>query len=158
MTGDPARRAASARIGWITTMVGTVALVARWGYGFAPDVLVWPVFAVSSVYVERRSFAWITNNVTDELVTAVLVLGLATALLARPPSGSVGAGAARRARRRRALDTAIRVQAAALLLVNAFTYGLAFLAALPWTLAVFPVAYTVAVAGFGRWESEDSAN
>lgn len=158
MTGDPARRAASARIGWIATLAGTVALVARWGYGFAPDVLVWPVFAVSSVYVERRSFAWITNNVTDELATAVLVLGLATALLARPSRGAVGAGAASRARRRRAVDTAIRVQAAALLLVNAFTYGLAFLAALPWTPAVFPVAYWVAAAGFGGRASEDSAN
>lgn len=137
---------------------GAVLLVARWVYGFAPEALVRPVYAVWSIFIEQHTFAWITNNVTDELATTGFVFGVAAALLERGRGGPTGDVRPGRSDRRRAVDAAIRVQATALLLVNAFTYGLAFLLVLPWTAAVFPATYGLVRAWRAHRASHSSAN
>lgn len=132
-------------------LAGSSALlcVARFGYGFAPDALIWPVFAVSSLYIEQRRFAWITNNVTDECAMAGLLIGVVMVVLARKES-STGPSAA--------FAIAVWAQAAALLSAILFTFGIDFLKAVLWVLPVFPVAYGLARSWLRRRSITSVAN
>lgn len=138
--------------GLVLAGVSALLCVARYGYGFAPDAMVWPVFAVSSLYIEQRRFAWITNNVTDEWAMVGLLTGLVMGVLARKQS-PVG-----RPESREAFAIAVWAQAVALLVAILFTFGIDFLKAVVSTLPVFPVAYAVARSRLRRRSSSSVAN
>lgn len=134
---------AARRIGTPLALTGGVVLVLRHVFLIAPEWLEWPVFAVSSLFLKRRSFEMINNNVMDEWGAMLLLVGTVCVLFAREPVEDEQVAAARLS----AFLAAAWAQAAAFGAVLLLTFGLDFFAGLLLSLPVFPVVYRVT---FGR--------
>lgn len=128
------------KVGWPLALAGGLVLFLRHGLLIAPEWLNIDVFAVSSLFVQRRTLGLINNNVMDEIGVVMLIAGTICIVMARERTEDVSTDYARL----RALLVAVWAQAAAFLLVMLFTFGLDFFAALLLSLAVFPVAFGVA--------------
>jgi hypothetical protein len=63
-------------VGFLLALAGAGLAVARFRYGVKPAFLDATTFAIRSTYLETRSFALITNNLTDELAALLLLAGL----------------------------------------------------------------------------------
>lgn len=127
------------RLGLLSFFLGVVLAVARLHFRWAPDVLRTKVFAVSASYLERKSFAVIENNVTEELSGVLVVVGLFVMVAAAEKTEGPQVADLRL----RALLLAGYGHGLALLLVILFFYGLSFLQALLVALVSFPLLYLV---------------
>lgn len=63
-------------VGIILLLLGIIAAYLRFYLGIKPTYLNLPVFAFYSSYLETKSFQVITNNISEEIVSLLLLLGL----------------------------------------------------------------------------------
>lgn len=113
-------------VGLLLALCGAGLAVARFRYGVKPAFLDGTTFAVRSTYLETRSFALITNNLTDELAALLVLVGLMLLAVAtdRDPDP------AKRARRLHAWRLTGWVHAGLAAAAVIFLFGLAFSTAL----------------------------
>jgi hypothetical protein len=62
--------------GWVLLVPALFAAVLRFHFGLKPKVLECTVFAVYSSYFETRYFAFVQNNMAEEIAGVLLLLGL----------------------------------------------------------------------------------
>lgn len=63
-------------VGIVLLLFGLIAAYIRFGLGVKPDYLTLPVFAFYSSYLETKTFQIITNNISEEIVSLLLLFGL----------------------------------------------------------------------------------
>jgi len=62
--------------GYIFTIAGTILGIMRFYFGFKPDMLDQKVFAVYSVYLKTKTLKVESNQLIEEVVGLLLILGL----------------------------------------------------------------------------------
>ncbi|AFH49449.1 Hypothetical protein IALB_1742 [Ignavibacterium album JCM 16511] len=63
-------------VGLILFLLGIVSAYLRFSLGIKPTFLTIPVFSVYSSFLETKTFQFITNNISEEIVTLLLLIGL----------------------------------------------------------------------------------
>ncbi|WP_297842471.1 hypothetical protein [Ignavibacterium sp.] len=63
-------------VGMILFLLGIISAYVRFSLGIKPAVLTLPVFTVYSSFLETKTFQVITNNISEEIVTLLLLTGL----------------------------------------------------------------------------------
>lgn len=70
-------------LGYIFTVAGTILGIMRFYFGFKPDVLDQKVFAVYSVYLKTKTLKIESNQLIEEIVGLLVILGLFMIAFAR---------------------------------------------------------------------------
>lgn len=64
-------------MGLVLFILGLILAYFRFSVGVKPEIMTIPVFAIYSSFLETKTFQFITNNVSEEIVIIFLLLGLA---------------------------------------------------------------------------------
>ena len=110
-------------VGLIFTGLGTILGIMRFYFDFKPDMLDQKVYAVYSVYLKTRTMKIESNQLIEEIVGLLLILGLFMIAFARekdetPQISSI---------RLKAFFISFYINTAFLIFSILFTYGLAFI-------------------------------
>ena len=62
--------------GWLFLIAGLAFAIYRFYFGFKPECLNIKVFAVYSSFLQSKYFTFITNNISEEIVGLLILLGL----------------------------------------------------------------------------------
>lgn len=63
-------------VGILLLLLGLIAAYVRFYVGVKPDYLTLPVFAFYSSYLETKTFQIVTNNISEEIVSLLILFGL----------------------------------------------------------------------------------
>ncbi|MEP0862479.1 MAG: hypothetical protein HRF52_13665 [Ignavibacterium sp.] len=109
-------------VGLILFLLGIIAAYIRFSLGIKPAVLTLPVFSLYSSFLETKTFQIITNNISEEIVALLLLVGL---LLLNFSKEKIEIEQTDKLRFR-ALITSVFVNSMLMILSTLFIYGFAF--------------------------------
>ena len=109
--------------GVIFTSVGTILGIMRFYFGYKPDLLDQKVFAVYSVYLKTRTMKVESNQLIEEIVGLLVILGLFMIAFAREKNETPQVSSIRL----RAFFISFYLNTAFLIFSVLFTFGLAFI-------------------------------
>jgi len=110
-------------VGLIFAGVGTFLGIMRFYFGVKPDLLDQKVFAVYSVYLKTRTMKIESNQLIEEIVGLLVILGLLMIAFAREKNETPQISAVRL----KAFFISFYINAAFLIFSILFTFGLAFI-------------------------------
>jgi len=110
-------------VGVVFTTVGTIVGIMRFYFGVKPDLLDQKVFAVYSVYLKTRTMKIESNQLIEEIVGLLLILGLLMIAFAREKDESSQISSVRL----KSFFISFYINAAFLIFSILFTFGLAFI-------------------------------
>jgi len=110
-------------VGVIFTSVGTILGIMRFYFGVKPDLLDQKVFAVYSVYLKTRTMKVESNQLIEEIVGLLVILGLLMIAFSREKDENPLISAVRL----KAFFISFYINTAFLIFSILFTYGLAFI-------------------------------
>ena len=110
-------------VGVVFTTVGTIVGIMRFYFGVKPDLLDQKVFAVYSVYLKTRTMKIESNQLIEEIVGLLLILGLLMTAFAREKDESSQISSIRL----KSFFISFYINTAFLIFSILFTFGLAFI-------------------------------
>lgn len=110
-------------LGYIFTVAGTILGIMRFYFGLKPDMLDQKVFAVYSVYLKTKTLKIETNQLIEEIVGLLLILGLFMIAFAREKNENPHVNSIRL----KAFFISFYVNTIFLIAFIIFTFGLAFI-------------------------------
>jgi len=110
-------------VGVVFTTVGTIVGIMRFYFGVKPDLLDQKVFAVYSVYLKTRTMKIESNQLIEEIVGLLLILGLLMIAFAREKDESSQISSIRL----KSFFISFYINTAFLIFSILFTFGLAFI-------------------------------
>jgi len=110
-------------VGVIFTSVGTILGIMRFYFGVKPDLLDQKVFAVYSVYLKTRTMKIESNQLIEEIVGLLVILGLFMIAFAREKNESPQISSIRL----KAFFISFYINVVFLITSIIFTFGLAFI-------------------------------
>ena len=110
-------------VGVIFTGVGTILGIMRFYYDFKPEMFDQKVYAVYSVYLKTRTMKIESNQLIEEIVGLLLILGLLMIAFAREKDESSQISSVRL----KSFFISFYINTAFLLFSILFTFGLAFI-------------------------------
>ena len=110
-------------VGVVFTTVGTIVGIMRFYFGVKPDLLDQKVFAVYSVYLKTRTMKVESNQLIEEIVGLLLILGLLMIAFAREKDESSQISSVRL----KSFFISFYINTAFLIFSILFTFGLAFI-------------------------------
>jgi len=110
-------------VGFIFTIAGTILGIMRFYFGFKPDMLDQKVFALYSVYLKTRTMKVESNQLIEEIVGVLLILGLFMIAFAREKNETPQVNAIRL----KAFFISFYINTAFLIASISFTFGLSFI-------------------------------
>jgi hypothetical protein len=129
--------------GFLFLIAGTILGIARFYFGVKPDVLTFKIFAFYSSYIESKYLQFIRNNMSEEIVGVLLLMGLFFIAFARDKVENE----LKDSLRNKAFYITAYLQLIFLVLSLLFTYGFAFVYMLMVNmmlpLAVFITIYRI---------------
>ena len=110
-------------MGYMFTIAGTILGIMRFYFGFKPDMLDQKVFAVYSVYLKTKTLKIESNQLIEEVVGLLLILGLFMIAFAREKNENPQVSSIRL----KAFFISFYLNAIFLIASIIFTFGLAFI-------------------------------
>ncbi len=110
-------------VGYIMTFTGAILGIMRFYFGIKPDLLDQKVFAVYSVYLKTKTLKIESNQLIEEIVGLLLILGLLMIAFAREKDETPQISTIRL----KAFFISFYINAAFLIFTILFTFGLAFI-------------------------------
>ncbi len=110
-------------VGIVLFVLGLLTAYLRFQLGLKPEFLTLPVFAIYSSFLETKTFQFITNNVSEEIVAILLLVGITLINF----SGEKEENQFTSVFRYKALNYSIMINTAFLFLSTLFIYGFAFI-------------------------------
>lgn len=110
-------------VGFVFTVAGAILGIMRFYFGFKPDVLDQKVFAVYSVYLKTKTLKVESNQLIEEVVGLLLILGLFMIAFAREKNENPQVNAIRL----KAFFISFYFNTVFLIASISFTFGLAFI-------------------------------
>ena len=126
-------------LGFIFIIFGVILGIARFRYGIKPDALNLKMFAFYSSYLESKYLDIIRNNMCEEVVALLLVMGLFFIAFSKEKNETIRISLIRM----KALIAAVYLQTAFLLAAILFTFGFAFVYMLIVNMGVFLLFYLI---------------
>ena len=125
--------------GYLLAIAGAVAGIMRFWFDVKPKFLHMKVYAVYSEYLGEKYFHYIRDNMSEELVGVLLVLGAWLVAFSRDKNETDEKAVFRY----RAMHISAWLQMVFLLFSLLLTYGIAFIYMLMLYMLLFPVTYYV---------------
>ena len=110
-------------VGYIMTFAGAILGIMRFYFGIKPDLLDQKVFAVYSVYLKTKTLKIESNQLIEEIVGLLLILGLLMIAFAREKDETPQISTIRL----KAFFISFYINSAFLIFTILFTFGLAFI-------------------------------
>jgi len=110
-------------VGFTFTIAGTILGIMRFYFGFKPDMLDQKVFAVYSVYLKTKTLKIESNQLIEEIVGLLVILGLFMIAFAREKNENPQVSSIRL----KAFFISFYLNAIFLIASIIFTFGLAFI-------------------------------
>ena len=110
-------------MGYMFTIAGTILGIMRFYFGFKPDMLDQKVFAVYSVYLKTKTLKIESNQLIEEIVGLLVILGLFMIAFAREKNENPQVSSIRL----KAFFISFYLNAIFLIASIIFTFGLAFI-------------------------------
>ncbi|MCA2005047.1 MAG: hypothetical protein LDL01_04545, partial [Ignavibacterium sp.] len=63
-------------VGLLLVVLGVISAYTRFYLGIKPSFLTIPVFTIYSSFIDTKTFQIITNNISEEIVILLLLIGL----------------------------------------------------------------------------------
>jgi len=126
-------------LGFIFVFSGFILGTARFYYGIKPDALNLKIFAFYSSYLESKYLEIIRNNMCEEVVALLFVLGLFFIAFSKEKNESVRVSLLRL----KAFSIAVYLQITFLVIAILFTFGFAFVYMLIVNMGAFLVFYII---------------
>jgi hypothetical protein len=127
-------------VGFIFFILGLILGIARFNYGFKPDLLDMKMFAFYSSYLDTKYMEIIRNNMGEEFTGFFLITGLFLVAFSREK----GENEKKNELRLKAFFIAAWLNFLFLLTALFFTYGFAFIYMLMANMGIFLLAYILA--------------
>ncbi len=117
-------------VGVFLLISGLVAAYLRFWLGIKPASLTVPVFSVYSTFLETKTFHIITNNISEEIVALLLLIGLLLLNFSKEKSEDELVSSFRY----KALFYSVLINSLFLILCTLFIYGFAFVSILMFNM------------------------
>lgn len=113
-------------VGMFLFILGIISSYLRFGLGIKPSFLTVSVFSIYSSFLETKTFQIITNNISEEIVILLLLIGLLLINFSKEKSESDLVTSFRF----KALINSILINSVILIFSTLFVYGFAFVSVL----------------------------